>query len=122
MQFLANENFPRPSIRILRESGYDISSVFEEIRGAKDFEVLSHAQKDNRIILTFDRDYGELIYHYGFFAFGVVYFRFEPEYPEEPAEQLLKILALGEIELLNKFTVIERDRIRQRKIGGLTND
>ncbi|MEK7397985.1 MAG: DUF5615 family PIN-like protein [Candidatus Poribacteria bacterium] len=87
---------------------------FEEIRGAKDFEVLSHAQKDNRIILTFDRDYGELIYHYGFFAFGVVYFRFKPEYPEEPAERLLKILDLGEIELLNKFTVIERDRIRQR--------
>ena len=100
MRFLANENFPTyPSIRILRESGYDVSSVSEEIRGAKDFEVLLHAQKNDRIVLTFDRDYGELIYHYGFFAYGVVYFRFDPEYPEEPAEQLLKILDLGEIEL-----------------------
>jgi len=118
MRFLANENFPYPSIRILRESGYDVGSVFEKIRGAKDSEVLLYAQKENRIILTFDRDYGELIYHYGFFAYGVVYFRFEPEYPEEPAERLLKILDLGEIELLDKFTVVERDRIRQRKIGG----
>jgi predicted nuclease of predicted toxin-antitoxin system len=119
MRFLANENFPYPSLRILRESGYDVGSVFEEIRGAKDFEVLSLAQKDDRIILTFDRDYGELIYHYGLFAYGVVYFRFDPEYPEEPAEQLIKILDLGEIELFDKFTVLERDRIRQRKIGGL---
>ena len=122
MRFLANENFPTNSIKILRESGYDVISVSEDFPSVKDFEVLLYAQQKRCIVLTFDRDYGELIYHYGFFAYGVVYFRFDSEYPEEPAERLLKILDLGEIELLDKFTVVERDRIRQRKIGGLTND
>jgi predicted nuclease of predicted toxin-antitoxin system len=122
MRFLANENFPIKSIKVLRKYGYDVISVSEDFPSVEDSEVILYAQQKRCVILTFDRDYGELIYHYGFFAFGVVYFRFEPEYPEEPAEQLLKILDLGEIELLNKFTVVERDRIRQRKIGGLTND
>jgi predicted nuclease of predicted toxin-antitoxin system len=122
MRFLANENFPIKSIKVLRKYGYDVISVSEDFPSVEDSEVILYAQQKRCVILTFDRDYGELIYHYGFFAFGVVYFRFEPEYPEEPAEQLLKILDLGEIELLNKFTVVERDRIRQRKIGGHTND
>jgi predicted nuclease of predicted toxin-antitoxin system len=122
MRFLADENFPINSIKVLRESGYDIVSVSEDFPSVEDSEVLLYAQRERCFILTFDRDYGELVYHYGFFAFGVVYFRFKPEYPEEPAEWLLKILDLGEIELLDKFTVVERDRIRQRKIGGHTND
>ena len=122
MRFLANENFPINSIKVLRESGYDVISVSEDLPSVKDFEVLLYAQQKKCIVLTFDRDYGELIYRHGFFAYGVVYFRFDSEYPEEPAERLLKILDLGEIELLDKFTVVERDRIRQRKIGGLTND
>lgn len=122
MRFLANENFPITSIKVLRRYGYDVISVSEDFPSIEDSEILLYSQQEKCIILTFDRDYGELIYHYRFFSLGVVYFRFQPEYPEEPAEQLLQILNLGEIEILNKFTVVERDRIRQRKIGGLTND
>jgi len=119
MRFLANENFPTTSIQILRKHGHDVISVSEDFPSVEDSEVLLFAQQEVRIVLTFDRDYGELIYHYGFFAYGVVYFRFDSERPEEPSERLLEILNLGEIELLNRFTVVERDRIRQRKIGGI---
>jgi predicted nuclease of predicted toxin-antitoxin system len=53
MQFLANENFPLLSIKILRGAGHDIISVLEDTPGAKDIEVLSRAQRETRIILTF---------------------------------------------------------------------
>lgn len=65
MRFLANENFPVPSIRQLREAGYDIAAVIEDNRGCDDKTVMSRAVAEERIIITFDRDYGELIYRLG---------------------------------------------------------
>ncbi len=62
MRFLANENFPRASIRRLREAGYDVEAVQEKEPGAKDPAVLDYAARENLVLLTFDRDYGELIY------------------------------------------------------------
>ncbi len=117
MDFLANENFPVLSIRLLRRSDHNVASVIEDTPGAKDHEVLNRACEENRVILTFDRDYGELIYkHKSFIPVGVVYFRFAPATPEEPAEMLLNVLNKGEIEILGKFTVIERGRIRQKML------
>jgi len=118
MDFLANENIPIKSIRILRIAGYNVVSVGEETAGAKDQDVLSRAHSENRVILTFDRDYGELIYrHKSNAPAGIVYFRFEPTTPEEPAEVLLSVLQKGSVPVLGKFTVIERDRIRQRTLS-----
>ena len=62
MQFLANENFPFPSLEILRENGVEVKSIAEECPGISDTEVMRIAQKKNLAILTFDKDYGELIY------------------------------------------------------------
>jgi predicted nuclease of predicted toxin-antitoxin system len=115
MDFLANENFPVFSIKLLRKAGHKTASIIEETPGAKDLDILKRAQKENLVILTFDRDYGELIYrHKSFIPCGVVYFRFNPSAPEEPAIILLKILKKDKISILGKFTVIERVRIRQR--------
>lgn len=117
MDFLANENFPVFSIRLLRNAGHKVTSVIEETPGDKDRNVLKRAHEENRIVLTFDRDYGELIYRHKLSVpAGVVYFRFNPSTPEEPAEILLNILAEGRIVLSLKFTVIERGRIRQRTL------
>ena len=56
MRFLANENFPLPSVRLLREAGHDVVSISEETPGITDSQVLSRAVSEQRIILTFDRD------------------------------------------------------------------
>lgn len=117
MNFLANENFPGTSIQILRGAGQDVASVIEDMPGIKDFNVLKRAYEENRIILTFDRDYGELIYKYrSVTPGGVVYFRFDPFTPEEPAQILLDILKSGRLPILGKFTVVERRGVRQRTL------
>lgn len=98
MNFLANENFPVFSIRLLRNAGHNVTSVLEDTSGAKDHEVLKRAHDEKRIILTFDRDYGELIYrHQSLIPAGVVFFRFNPSTPEEPAEILLNLLKKGQV-------------------------
>ena len=117
MEFLANENIPLLSIRFLRKAGYKVRSILEEAPGAKDTQVLKQAYTNKLIILTFDRDYGELIYRYKINPpLGVLYFRFDPSSPEEPAKVLLKILEEDNVPLENRFTVIEKDGIRQRPL------
>lgn len=90
--------------------------ALEETPGINDRDVLFRAQKEARIVLTLDRDYGELIYRYKFSVPGIIYFRFHPITPEEPAEQLQKLFNMRKVELFGKFTVIERGNIRQRSL------
>jgi predicted nuclease of predicted toxin-antitoxin system len=60
MWFLANENFPLPSVRLLRQAGYDVASITEDSPGIEDSEVLTRAANEQQVVITFDRDYGEL--------------------------------------------------------------
>jgi predicted nuclease of predicted toxin-antitoxin system len=62
MNFLADENFPVPSVTLLRSNGHDVASIREDSRGASDEAVLRRAVIERRILLTLDRDYGELIF------------------------------------------------------------
>jgi predicted nuclease of predicted toxin-antitoxin system len=90
MRFLANENFPLPSVRLLRGGGYDLAWVTEDSPGIEDSEVLTRGADEQRVIITFDRDYGELIYRLRLPSpTGVIYLRFRPHTPEEPAILLL---------------------------------
>jgi predicted nuclease of predicted toxin-antitoxin system len=117
MRFLANENFPVYSVHWLRRSGHDVAAVIEDSPGASDGDVLQRAVLERRIILTFDRDYGELVYRRARLApAGVVYFRFNPLSPEEPAECLLQLLSVQGLSLQDRFTVAERGRVRQRPL------
>jgi predicted nuclease of predicted toxin-antitoxin system len=126
MKFLANENFPHPSIAILRENGYDVFSIYESNRGISDEEVIDIARKEERIILTFDKDYGELIFKkHRTPPLGVVFFRYKGKYPTEIATKLLAIInepvpdisipgLAHKILLSNSYTTIEEKGVRQK--------
>ncbi|MFS0515591.1 DUF5615 family PIN-like protein [Nostoc sp. UIC 10607] len=117
MRFLANENFPLPSVRLLQQAGYDVASVTEDSPGIEDTEVLTRAANEQRVILKFDRDYGELIYRLRLPSpTGVIYLRFRPHVPEEPATLLLNLLEIEGLQFEERFTVLERDQIRQRPL------
>ncbi len=66
MKLLANEIFPLASVKYLIGKGFDVVAIGIDFAGYEDTEVMDLAQKEQRIILTFDRDYGELIFkhHY----------------------------------------------------------
>jgi predicted nuclease of predicted toxin-antitoxin system len=119
VRFLADENFPLPSVRILNSAGHDVAAIVLESPGAPDQHVLERAAREQRILLTFDRDYGRLLYERDLPApGGIVYFRFVPSSVEEPAEYLLALLERPEPSLPGMLTVAERDRVRQRPLPG----
>lgn len=83
MKFLANENFPFPNILLLRRAGYNILSISELDPGIADNAVIGKAVAEERIILTFDKDYGEIIFKHGVKKPpAVVFFRFKGENPD----------------------------------------
>jgi predicted nuclease of predicted toxin-antitoxin system len=116
VRILANENFPAPVIRELRRRGHDVLSVKETMCGAGDREVLAKAQRDDRLVVTFDKDFGELAYRFELpAASGVVLFRLSGSSPEIDNARALAALESG-IEWSGNFTVVSDDRIRVRPL------
>jgi len=78
MRLLANENFPYKSIFYLKSKGYDITSIGMDNPSIKDSEIMTIAMAEERTILTFDRDYGELIFRNNYKPEkGVIYLRLD---------------------------------------------
>lgn len=117
IRLLLNENIPLASAKLLREAGFDVVSILEDSPGISDRKIMERANQEGRIVVTFDRDYGELIYRRHLPApSGVLYLRFTPLAPEEPAEYVLCLLKDKNISLASRFTVADRAQIRQRPL------
>jgi predicted nuclease of predicted toxin-antitoxin system len=118
MKFLANENFPLKNTLYLQAQGIDIKAIVLYAPSISDREVMEIAIQENRTILTFDRDYGELIFRYGYKPpAGVIYLRFKQFTPEFPGQYLMELLLGGDFQWENRFTVLDEGFIRQRKFG-----
>jgi predicted nuclease of predicted toxin-antitoxin system len=107
MRFLANENFPGAAVSALARAGHDIVWVRNAAPGSADEDILAWAVRENRVLLTFDRDFGELAWRVGLPAScGIVLFRV----PMPAAAEVGEILAarIGErTDWAGHFTVIE---------------
>ncbi len=112
MLLLANENFPRVAVDALRAEGHNVLWIRTDYPGATDEQVLHAAQADKRILLTLDKDFGELAFRSGLPAdCGVILFRLtlsSPEYIGKIAVAALSITT----EWSGHFAVVEESRVR----------
>lgn len=114
VRLLLNENFPAPAARALREAGFDVLCIAESFAGAADPEVLQMAVRERRWLITFDRDYGELVFAHKCPAPPAVILLRVPSYrPAEPAEWVIA-LARDELDRLDRFTVFDGLTVRSR--------
>ncbi len=115
-RLLANENFPAPSVRYLRDEGYDVAAVFEGHGRVSDREVLALAEAEQRWIVTFDRDYGDLIFARGLAAPpAVILFRLRSYRPDAPGRLVAGLLESGS-ELEGHFVVVDESGPRRRPL------
>lgn len=116
MKLLANENIPYATKRLLSEAGYDIEHIAEKAPSITDEEVVEISIQEKRVIITFDSDYGTLIFREDYQPHGVIYLRFKEFTPTMPAELLIELFQNEDYEFEQYFTVIDHNNIRQRKI------
>jgi predicted nuclease of predicted toxin-antitoxin system len=65
MKLILNENMPATVVRVLRKHGHDVLAVKESMRGEDDPYILARAQSEARIVVTQDKDFGELAFRRG---------------------------------------------------------
>ncbi|MBF8278432.1 MAG: uncharacterized protein HW390_3505 [Candidatus Brocadiaceae bacterium] len=116
VRWLVNENFPAPSVAVMRASGHDVLSIAESHSGDNDIEVLALARKEGRWLVTFDQDYGELLFARHYAPPPAVILLRVPSYrPEEPAGWLEHLLREPN-GLSGKFTVFTGTTVRSRPL------
>ena len=113
-RILADENIPRASILELRKADLDVSSVAEIRTGMSDLQVLEIARSEERLLWTFDRDFGELIYLENLSHAGLVRL---PDVPAHERKSIMQdLLTRYETELQDAAIITVRgDRIRISK-------
>jgi predicted nuclease of predicted toxin-antitoxin system len=121
MKILANENVPAPVVAALRQRAHDVLSVKDGMRGAPDREILARAQAEGRIVVTCDRDFGELAFRFGLPAgCGVVLLRLSGSNPLTDNTRVLAALD-SRTDWAGHFAVVTDDRIRMRPLPALAS-
>ena len=119
MRIIANENVPGDVVKALRQAGHDVSWIRTDAPGSRDCDILETAQREKRLVVTFDKDFGELAFRYGLPSqCGVILFRIPPLSPEHVVRIITQALNKRD-DWSGLFAVIEPDRIRVRPLSNL---
>ncbi|MEM7514989.1 MAG: DUF5615 family PIN-like protein [Bacteroidota bacterium] len=116
MKFLADEGVESMMVKAIRDQGYDITYIVEMERGISDEEVLKLATTENRILITRDKDFGELAFFKKKLHSGIILNRLAGLHISRKIEILLNVLNTHEKELYGSFTVIQPGTVRIRKV------
>jgi len=112
MDFLADESCAGAVIRALRENGHSVVAIIDVANGATDDEVLERAFNEKRVLVTEDRDFGELVYGRGQSSAGVILVRFPSRARQSKPTTVVEAVAKLGDRLRSSFTVIEPGRVR----------
>ena len=85
MNFLADENVDRPIVDLIRANGHFVTAVAEMASGISDDAVLQMANANGAMLLTADKDFGELVFRQRQLMAGVVLIRLAGLSPDEKA-------------------------------------
>lgn len=112
MRILADENFPGDAVAALRVRGHDVAWIHEDARGGEDASVVERAVREARLLVTFDKDFGELAFR-GEMGnpSGIVLFRVASSSGLVVAEIAVTTLE-GRDDWAGNFAVVEADRVR----------
>ena len=118
MKFLLDQDVYAITLRFLKGLGHDVIPVAQMgLAQASDLDLLKVAQEQDRIFVTRDRDFGELVFVQGWQA-GIIYLRLLPSTQTVVHEELERVLqSYSEDELKRAFVVVEPGRHRFRKMS-----
>ncbi|HEX5726663.1 MAG TPA: DUF5615 family PIN-like protein [Longimicrobiaceae bacterium] len=117
MIFVCDEGVDRTIVLRLREDGHDVLYVAEMAPGIPDEEVLREANARGAILVTLDKDFGELVFRLGRATHGVLLIRLQASSTEERALRVVALVRSHEDELPGAFTVLSASKVRIRKHG-----
>src|SRR5438309_500077 len=117
MKLLDDENIDRRIVDRLRHDGHEVDWVAELSPSVSDEDVLSRATDANAVLVTEDKDFGELVYRRGLSPSGVLLIRLEGVDNVAKAEVVSQAVRENEAELPGAFAVVSPEPVRLRRPG-----
>jgi predicted nuclease of predicted toxin-antitoxin system len=118
MILVADESVDQPIVERLRHDGHDVTTISESAPSISDDDVLREANARGAVLLTEDKDFGELVYRLGRAHAGVVLIRLAGLPATVKAQTVANVIRDRAMELTGAFTVITPGAVRIRKNVG----
>lgn len=115
MKFLIDIGVGKSVEEWFKTNGYDVKSVRDIDSRAKDADILKLATSEGRMVLTMDKNFGELVYKCGMHHSGVLILRLEDAKREEKIEVISRIMSNFSGNMKNKFCVFQNGKLRVRE-------
>jgi predicted nuclease of predicted toxin-antitoxin system len=116
MSFLADENISRLVVERLRAAGFDVATVAATNPGASDSDVVALAIAEGRILITEDRDFGELVVRQRLGVNGVILLELDRLSNAAEADLVAAVVSANASKLAGSLVVIEPGRVRVRPL------
>jgi predicted nuclease of predicted toxin-antitoxin system len=111
MKFLADANTPGLLVDALTSRGYDVFWAYT-VPGTPDAELIKKAAREQRVVITFDKDFGELVFKRRH-AVGVVLIRLRETSMEGTVSVVMDLIGNEGENLYRLFCVVENFRVRK---------
>ncbi len=112
MRFLIDECTGSKVANWLRGKNDEVFSVFDEARGISDDEVLTKAANENWILITNDKDFGEMIFRERRTHHGIIFLRLDDEKATNKIQVLEKLLENYAEKLPEQFVTVTETKVR----------
>ncbi|MEM6395550.1 MAG: DUF5615 family PIN-like protein [Bacteroidota bacterium] len=112
MKFILDENIDRIVAGLIEERGYEAILIVDIAPGINDLSVLAKATDSNAVLITQDRDFGELVFKYKKLHIGVILNRLRGLSSDKKANILMDVIDEYGERLKGRFMVVEPNRVR----------
>jgi predicted nuclease of predicted toxin-antitoxin system len=116
MNLLADECCDAPLVVGLRADGHDVIYIKESAPGSTDQSILQLSCAQQRVLLTEDKDFGELVVRLALPAYGIVFLRMDPADSTAKLSRLREVIRNDGHRLAGSFVVVDQDKVRFRPI------
>ena len=116
MRFLADESCDFAVVRSLRAASHDVTTIAESSAGIEDQAVIDQSIREARILLTEDKDFGDLAFRQAMSVPGIVLLRIESSRRLRKGPRLMAAIERFGDTLFGRYTVIEDIRFRSRPL------
>jgi len=117
LHFLADACCDFTIVRALRKAGFRVDAIAEIAPGASDDEVMDMAIKGGSVLITEDKDFGQLVYASGHEAVGILLLRPSVSSRERLLHELIQFIHKKGEDLIGVFVVAQPGRFRIRKLS-----
>ncbi len=112
IKFLANVNVEKPLIDFLIEKGFDIKWVTNIDKRMPDDRVCEIANSEQRVIITNDKDFGEIVFYQKKIVYGIILLRVTGQNSSEKIILLKELLENYMDKITNHFVVLTKKKLR----------